>query len=107
MSAPLPSLQASPPHHIELTDLRGADVSNQRVGGETLRHVDMTDGSLRCATLENADLSGSIFWNTDLCGTDLRTATLTNAMFNGARYDGTTRFPTGFRPGKAGMRREF
>jgi uncharacterized protein YjbI with pentapeptide repeats len=75
--------------------LREASLAFARLGGAALIYAD-----LRQTDLEEADLRGSRLGGATLCAAELH-----GAKLEGALYDGSTRWPPGFDPGRHGARR--
>jgi hypothetical protein len=74
---------------LEDADLRQANLQRARLTGANLHQAYLQDADLRGADLSTADLHGANLHGAQLEGTD----------FAGARFDDTTVWPDGFRPG--------
>lgn len=92
---------------LERSSLWGADLRDTDFSGAQLRYAWLRDvqaeGARFCrADLQGAVLDGGDFRGADFCGADLRHAVLHGADFRGAVYNGSTRWPVGFRPASRG-----
>jgi hypothetical protein len=86
------------PIDLSATDLRGTYITETNLDGAHLFATNLSDAylthtRLRGAMLAHANLNGAF-----LSGADLQDANLDDASFLGARYDTSTRWPTGFDP---------
>jgi uncharacterized protein YjbI with pentapeptide repeats len=82
---------------FEALDLSGADLSYADLSGAYLGHVNLSGANLARARL--LAFEGKAV---DLKGANLEGANLDGTLMTSAVYDCTTRWPTGFDPGKAG-----
>jgi uncharacterized protein YjbI with pentapeptide repeats len=90
--------------------LGGAKLASAIFNGSNLSWADLSEATLTEASLVGANLRSANLRKAVLAGADLRGADLTGAELKGARlrvawYDRSTRFPDGFDPRQAGMRR--
>jgi uncharacterized protein YjbI with pentapeptide repeats len=79
--------------------LDGANLYGGSLRYARFRSANFKGASLRASDLTQADLAGA-----DLTGADLTDASLVGTTLKGARYDDTTRFPSGFDRASAGLR---
>jgi uncharacterized protein YjbI with pentapeptide repeats len=84
--------------------LGGAVLTAAHLGGADLAGSDLRLADLRRADLRRADLRGADLRRADLSGADLRGTDLVESNLRGARANAMTRWPSGFNPGRAGVR---
>ncbi len=82
-------------------NLKTASLTTSRFNGADFADADLSRAtlagcSLRKAVFHNARLADANLTSADLTGVDLSSADLKDARFTGARFDETTRFPSGF-----------
>jgi energy-coupling factor transporter ATP-binding protein EcfA2 len=80
------------------SDLSRSDLTNANLNDTLMVGAHLEDAHLKQTKFRGADLS-----NAFLHGTDLSEADLTNAKLTGAKYNNSTKFPSGFNPDGAGM----
>ena len=88
-------------------DLKGADLSYADLAEADLSHANLRGADLSYAVLRGANLTSADLRGAMLIGTDLRETQLHNAQLTDADYDPLeTRFPAGFDPDAARMKRD-
>jgi uncharacterized protein YjbI with pentapeptide repeats len=94
--------------HATVTAARlgGAVLTHAHLGSADLAGSDLRLADLRHCDLRRADLRGADLRRADLTGADLRGAELVDADLRGARAGDSTRWPGGFDPARAGVRRD-
>jgi uncharacterized protein YjbI with pentapeptide repeats len=85
-------------------NLDGAHLLGARLPGANLAGSHLRLADLRRADLRRADLRGADLRRADLTGADLRGTDLVEADLRDARANAMTRWPSGFKPGRAGVR---